>query len=243
MPLIDTHCHIDLYNQPQLLLQECERLNITVLAMTNLPSHFEMGFPHVRPFNKVRLALGMHPLYAEQHKKEFPSFLRNFGRTSYIGEIGLDFSREGYHTREIQIQTFSKILDLVSSSKKVLSIHSRRAEKEVLDLLIGKGVSSAIFHWYSGPLSLIESIASAGFFSINSAMTKSENGQKIISRIDPQKILTETDGPFNEVNGRPAKPSDVIEVYKYLSNIWGKTMEETQATISSNFSKLISYLK
>lgn len=74
--MIDTHCHIDLYKNPIKILQECENAGITVLAMTNLPSHFEMGYPHILPFKRIRLALGMHPLHAEQHYKEFPLFLK-----------------------------------------------------------------------------------------------------------------------------------------------------------------------
>ena len=242
--MIDTHCHIDLYKSPEKILQECEKAGITVLAMTNLPSHFEMGYPHVQPYKKIRLALGMHPLYAPQHIKEFPLFVKNFSKTSYIGEIGLDFSREGYSTKELQIDTFKKILDKVSSEKKILSLHSRRAEKEVLNLLIEKNIKGAVFHWYSGPLGLIDKIVTGGYyFSVNPAMLKSESGRKIINRIEPTKILAETDGPFTEIDGRPTKPSDTILVYQYLSKVWGKTIEEVDLIISLNFQQLLSFIR
>ncbi len=242
--MIDTHCHIDLYKNPIKILKECEQAGITVLAMTNLPSHFEMGYPHVLPFKKIRLALGMHPLYAEQHNKEFPLFLKNFYKTSYIGEVGLDFSREGYPTKEMQVVTFKKILDKVSGQKKILSLHSRRAEKEVLNLLIEKKIESAIFHWYSGPLSLIDKIADSGYYlSVNTSMIKSESGQKMINRMPLDHILTETDGPFTEVNGRESKPSDISLVYQYFSKIWSKTNQEVDSIITSNFQKLISVIR
>ena len=109
--MIDTHCHTDLYKNPIKILQECEKAGITVLSMTNLPSHFEMGYQHVLPFKRIRLALGMHPLHAEQHDKEFSLFLKNLSKTSYIGEVGLDFSREGYTTKEIQVNSFERILN------------------------------------------------------------------------------------------------------------------------------------
>ena len=48
-------------------------------------------------------------------------------------------------------------------------------------------------------LSLIEEIINAGYyFSINEAMTTSISGKKIISKIPPNRILTETDAPFNK---------------------------------------------
>ncbi|MGE8429632.1 MAG: Qat anti-phage system TatD family nuclease QatD [Sphingobacterium sp.] len=242
--MIDTHCHIDLYNKPEHILYECEKAGITVLAMTNLPSHFEMGYLHVLPYKKIRLALGMHPLYANSHEKEFALFLKNLSRTSYIGEIGLDFSRDGFATKDLQTRSFSKILGLLSNQKKILSLHSRRAEKEVLELLKSYKIEAAIFHWYSGPLSLVDKIAASGYyFSVNPAMIKSENGQKIIDRIPKDKILTETDGPFTDVRGKPSKPSDVILVHQFLSKKWAKSEVEVAKIISANFRRLIACLK
>jgi len=60
--MIDTHCHIDIYNDPMAIALECERNGVVTIAMTNLPSHFEMGYSHLKNLSKVRLALGMHPL-------------------------------------------------------------------------------------------------------------------------------------------------------------------------------------
>lgn len=239
--MIDTHCHIDLYDDPLSVAQEAERLGIITIGMTNLPSHFEMGYPHLLSFRKVRLALGMHPLYAESHLKEFNKFKNNLDKTSYIGEIGLDFSREGYPTKAIQIETFRKILTAIRGKKKLLSLHSRRAEKEVLAELISYDIQSAIFHWYSGPVSLISKITAQGFyFSINSAMIQSPNGQKIISSIPKEKILTESDGPFIEHNGKPVRPADLKMVYNYLSKAWSMSIEEVGSQIKGNFKELIA---
>ena len=74
--IIDAHCHIDLYPNPIKVLQDCINADITVLAMTNLPSHFEMGYHYFQSLKKIRLALGMHPLMANSHKKEFDLFLK-----------------------------------------------------------------------------------------------------------------------------------------------------------------------
>ncbi|RKD15155.1 deoxyribonuclease [Pelobium manganitolerans] len=238
--MIDTHCHIDLYQQPEKILSECEKAGATIITMTNLPSHFEMGFPHVLPFKRIRMALGMHPLYAEQHIREFPTFLKNLHKTSYIGEIGLDFSRKGFSTKETQIVTFSKILAEINNQPKILSVHSRRAEKEVLDMLIKNRIQYAIFHWYSGPLNLIDKITEAGYFlSVNPAMIKSESGKKIIQRIPKDKLLTETDGPFVEIDHRPIKPGEVMGVYRYLSNVWEIPLIEVEKLISNNLKQII----
>ncbi len=238
--IIDTHCHIDLYPNPRKVLQDCVKADITVLAMTNLPSHFEMGYSHFQSLKKIRLALGMHPLMADSHKIEFDLFLKNIDKTSYIGEVGLDFSKEGIFTKDIQIDTFYKILKAVSGQKKILSIHSRKAEKEVLDLLINNNIQTAIFHWYSGGLNLIDTIAEAGyFFSINPAMVKSMSGRKIISKIPKNLILTETDGPFISESNKPIRPGQVGKVVGYLAAEWSISEIEAERIIKSNFYNLI----
>lgn len=242
--MIDTHCHIDLYPNPEKLLRELDKQGITVISVTNLPSHFEMGIPYFKSLKRIRLALGMHPLYAENHFKEFPSFTRLVDVTSYIGEVGLDFSREGLSTKDIQISSFRKILKLIQDKKKILSIHSRKAEREVLSHLIEFKAKGAIFHWYSGPIKLILEIANSGyFFSINNAMIKSKAGQTRISKIPRNKILTETDGPFVEIKGKPVKSSDVKEIIVYLSQLWNCSYSEANKIVNDNFKNLLSTIR
>lgn len=242
--MIDTHCHIDLYSDPLRIANECERLGIVTIGMTNLPSYFEMGYIHLLSFKKVRLALGMHPLYAEYHKREFPKFLQNISKTSFIGEIGLDFSKEGIPTKEIQLDSFKKILSELNGKKKLLSLHSRKAEKEVLNYLIEYDIKSAIFHWYSGPLSLIDEIVKAGYyFSINPAMIKSKSGQDIIRKIPIDRTLTESDGPFIKYKGKPIKPSNMKVVEDYLAILHKSSYSDIVEIINQNFKRLISNIR
>jgi len=242
--MIDTHCHIDLYKNPLQIIKECEAIGMTAIGMTNLPSHFEMGYNHVLPFKKVRLALGMHPLHAEKHLGELNLFSKNISKTSYVGEVGLDFSREGISTKEIQLKSFKYILKEISGKKKILSIHSRKAEREVHELLIENKIECAIFHWYTGSLQLIEKIALSGYyFSINPAMIKSKNGQEVINRIPKNRLLTESDGPFITIDNREVKPSDIKLVINYLSKLWNISTGEVDNLIIQNFNKLISKIK
>ncbi|NJB83589.1 Qat anti-phage system TatD family nuclease QatD [Wenyingzhuangia aestuarii] len=236
--IIDTHCHVDLYPNPKSLINDLERDGILTIGMTNLPSHFKMGYPHVKNLKKIRLALGLHPLLASNHFQELPLFMKYLDYTSYIGEVGLDFSKDGINTKNIQLDSFEKILQVVSSKQKILSIHSRKAEKEVLMMLRKHKIKNAIFHWYTGGLKLIDEIVESGYyFSINTSMIKSINGQKIISRIPKEKILTETDGPFVKYNGRIVKSNDISVIIEYLNIQYNSKMMEGQ--IYENFKKLL----
>jgi len=110
---------IDLYPNPNSVIKESERNGIITIGMTNLPSHFIVGYPHTRNLKKVRLALGLHPLMASSHNKEFPFFMKYIDMTSYIGEVGLDFSKDGISTKDIQINSFTKVLKAVTNKKNI----------------------------------------------------------------------------------------------------------------------------
>lgn len=240
--MIDTHCHYDMFDNPLQIITESEKLKMIVIGMTNLPSHFEMGYPHIKSFKYIRLALGLHPLMAEKHSSELIKFKKNIDNTSYIGEIGLDFSKEGIDTKNIQLESFEYVLK--TSKRKILSIHSRKAEKEVLDLLKKHQIETAIFHWYSGEISVLRAIIEQGYFlSINPLMIKSKSSQRIISEIPIDKILTETDSPYALINGKQTKPKDVKLVINYLSNNYRISTEIVEKKIYENFQKLVDKIR
>jgi TatD DNase family protein len=245
--IIDTHCHIDMYPNPIQVLNECEKRDVTVISMTSLPSHFELGYNHFIDKKKVRQALGFHPLIIKNYDKtEILKFENLINKTSYIGEIGLDFSREGISTKDLQIQIFTKILSIIknNNSRKIISLHSRGAEKEVLSHLIENKIKYAIFHWYSGNVGLIENILKAGYyFSVNTSMIKSKKGSDIISRIPLDRVLIESDGPYIDNKGKPIYPYDLIEVYNYLAKKNNITLDETISLIKNNFFGLLSCIK
>lgn len=227
--IIDTHCHFDMMPHPEAYISAKEKAGDIVIGMTNLPSHFRMGQPHLRSFKHVRLALGLHPLLASENKNELPLFNCLLDQTSYIGEIGLDFSKEGITTKNDQVFILRKLLEKLKGKKKIVSVHSRKAEREMVDLLREYEIENVIFHWYSGPIDLITPILDMGFyFSVNEAMCISKKGKAIIERIPRDRILTETDAPYN-------KRTDIQNVLHYLK------MESTDVQL--NFMRLLKRIK
>jgi len=224
--MIDTHCHFDMMPQPEAYISQKEQEGDIVIGMTNLPSHFQMGQPHLKGFKHIRLALGLHPLLAAESKKEVPLFKRLIDQTSYIGEIGLDFSKEGIATKDGQVAVLRELLSAIRGKKKIVSVHSRKAEKELLTLLCEYKIENVIFHWYSGPVDLIPVILAQGYyFSVNEAMCLSKNGRAIIEKIPRERLLTETDAPYNErTNIRAAldfmkmSETDVFQNFRSLLN-------------------------
>jgi TatD DNase family protein len=180
--------------------------------------------------------------------KHSPTELRKFRElaptTSYIGEVGLDFSSEGRRTADKQRIHFRLVLEAISDRPRFLTLHSRRAEAEVLDLLAEYRIKGAIFHWYSGPHTLIDKIIDAGhYFSINPAMIRSTKGRSTIERIPRERILTETDGPYLHVGEKPAEPSDVRLVLEYLAGVRDMSQEQVEHRIWVNFQTILQTIK
>lgn len=232
MRYIDTHCHIDMLSNPQKYLIDSERVSNITFGMTNLPSHFQMGKSHFQNLKYSRQALGFHPLLAAENLKEIYLFKKLVNETSYIGEIGLDFSKEGLSTRDCQVKVLDDILEILEGKHKIISVHSRRAETELLQMLVTHNIKKVIFHWYTGKVSLIPDIIKQGYyFSINESMCMTESGKRIISSIPIDRILTETDAPFN-------KHSKIYNTYKYLNSVGCSPQQ-----IEENFYKVISYIR
>ena len=242
--MLDSHCHLDRYRDPQGVAAEATRKGVFTIAVTNLPSHFRAGTLHVRRLARVRLALGLHPLAAAEHGREMSDFKAYFTATSFVGEVGLDYSRNGLGSKQRQVESFRVIAQLLGASPKVVSLHSRGAEEDVLSILDQHGVKCAIFHWYSGTLKTLEQVVRAGhLLSINPAMTRSAKGREIIARIPRAQALSETDGPYVQVAGVPAKPWDAALVEEHLGRVWGLPTDQTRAQLWSNFVDLLSLVK
>jgi TatD DNase family protein len=124
---------------------------------------------------------------------------------------------------------------------RILTIHSRRAATEVVDML-GRYPSAGTFvlHWYSGNQRDLQRAVDLGcWFSVGPAMMAGKNGRSIVERIPRDRILTESDGPFAQIDGRPAKPWDVGGAETVLADSWHITQAEVRQMIQENLEGLI----
>lgn len=236
---VDSHCHIDRFADVPAVLAAAERAGVVTVAVTELPSRFQMLQTQLRGRDRVRVALGFHPLAVPRDLAyELALFRRLLERTDYVGEVGLDRSQQGQGSSQRQHDVFERILALPDIRKKVLTVHSRRAEKETIELLKAAGVT-AILHWYSGPLGQIEHALEAGlYFSVNPAMVLSKNGRRILDALPRERVVTETDAPYTKVGGRPSEPRDVPTVVAELARIWRISADEARDSIFATMSKI-----
>lgn len=238
--MIDTHCHIDLYDNPLDVAQDAERLAVKTVAVTYLPSHFVLARKHLAGFKHVRPALGLHPLAVKDHEPELKLFAENFALAEYIGEVGLDFSGSNKLSKQAQEKSFAMVVSHIKSAKKFVTVHSRGAEDTVLEILRTGGAGPVVFHWFSGSKRQLGSVLGAGHrISINPSMTGTAKWAEFISFIPREAILTETDGPFTKVGRRSTVPGDVAIVLSWLAETWKISPKEASEKIAENFDKLM----
>jgi TatD DNase family protein len=241
MRLIDTHCHLDLYPDYSELIEEIERGQIATIAVTNAPSVFRPCQALTRGKRFIRPALGLHPELVPERYDELGLMKDLLPETPFIGEVGLDFAVSDASHRVLQQKAFAIILEQCAQARdKVLTVHSRRAAADVVNIIGGSFPGTIILHWFSGSLGMLERALSYGYYlSINPAMCVSASGQKIIRAIPRERVLTETDGPFVTLEGRPARPADISLVTHHLARAWNVEPDEVSETVYTTFQTIV----
>lgn len=241
--LIDSHCHVDRFPNPTELADECESQHILTLAVTNLPSHYEVAVEHLSSLRFVNPALGFHPLAVADNRSELDVFLSLVTSVSLIGEVGLDFSAEGIKSRNEQLRVFRQIAESLSDNSRFVTLHSRGSAEDVVSVLEEYGVAPCVFHWYSGSSSTLKRLVGLNHYcSVNSAMLTSKKGRSVLETVPRERVLTETDGPYVKVGKRAAKPSDVREIVEGIAEAWNVSADDAEAQVSDNFMNLCQQL-
>ena len=233
--MIDTHCHVDLYDNPLEVAAAAEKFAITTVAVTYLPSHFVLASKHLAGFKHVRPALGLHPLSAKDHGPELELFAECFDAAEFVGEVGLDFSGVNKASKPIQEKSFATVIQHLKKASKFVTIHSRGAEDAVLQMLRDGGVGPVVFHWFSGSKRQLTNLLDAGHrISINTSMATTDKWAEMLSFVPRSSILTETDGPFVKIDRRPAIPKDIELVVSWLAQTWSISPAAASQQIANN---------
>lgn len=240
--MIDFHCHLDLYPRPQDVVRDCRERGLYILSVTTTPSAFRGTYNLAGQDNRIKTALGLHPQLAHERKGELELFDRLLPDARYIGEIGLDGAPEFRRHWNDQMEVFEHVLAACGKAGgRILSIHSRRASGAVLEQLDAhRAAGTPVLHWFSGTLGELKRAITLGcWFSVGPAMLRGRRGQELAARMPRECVLTESDGPFAQLNGRALYPWDVEHAVVALSKIWRITPTEAATTLSDNLRRLL----
>ena len=195
------HCHLDLMPSMKVIANKTLLNDINIITMTNTPKAYEKEIYLFDEYKNICVALGLHPQLVKDRYLELAIIKKYIKTANYIGEIGLDFGKQYYSFQKKQIEVFDKIIYWCSLyGNKVISIHSVKSDKMVMDILEKYNCTKnniCILHWFSGTINQLNRAIELGcYFSVNINMINSKNGQKILKKIPIDKILIESDAPF-----------------------------------------------
>jgi len=262
MKLVDVHCHLnhELYlKELDKVLERAQKAGVKAIVCSGVNPEcnrqvLELAQKHP---TIVKACLGIYPIDAiglsegetglpkhpgKIHLEEEFEFLRkNKNHIIGIGEIGMDFHwDQDFHAQQEEI--FRKILRFALELKKPVVIHSRKAERECIDILeqeIKNKEILVVMHCFSGNKKLISRARDLGYyFSIPANINKLQHFQTVVELVDLKQLLTETDGPWlcPYPTGH-SEPAFVLEAIKKIAEIKKLSMEEVAEQIWHNYER------
>jgi len=241
---VDFHCHLDLYPDPVTAIADADAAGVYTLTVTTTPRAWPRNLTLTKGTRHVRAALGLHPQLVAEHSNEISLWEDRLHETRYVGEVGLDAGPRYFRSLDLQKQIFERILKgCAKAGGKILTVHSVRAAKPVLDLVeahLPPSQRKVVLHWFTGSKSEARRAVELGcYFSVNAQMLANDRGRELVISLPIDRLLTETDGPFTNVGDRPACPADVAITVEAIANLRKVTSTELTTTIIGNLKTLL----
>lgn len=250
MELFDTHCHLDVPEfaaDRDTVLARARESGVSQLV---IPAIAEAGWEHLLEYCRSEKglypALGLHPIYTEQHRDEHIDRLRERvaqARPVAIGEIGLDFFIPD-PDRERQTELFEAQLAIAEEYALPVLVHVRKAHDQVLKSLKKFNLPGGIAHAFNGSLQQAQQYLELGFlFGFGGMLTyeRSKKIRKLAAELPLDCIVLETDAPDMSPaahHGKRNSPEYLPEVLAALSEVRGESREVLARQTTSNACRL-----
>ena len=226
MTAFDTHAHLDHLENLDEALKAAQQQGVEgiVAVSVDLESNKKnLAIKRSVKSPKIYLALGIHPgnIKAEEVDECLEFMRANVQEATAIGEIGLDFwykwVRKDQVKKDEQRDIFRRQLAMAKEFALPAIIHARGTWRECLETIQEVGIKRAVFHWYSGPLDVLNDIINAGYFvSASPSLAVSPQSREAIAHAPIEQTLIETDSPVfyryrDQEGGFTAQPKDVFK--------------------------------
>ena len=181
-----------------------------------------------------------------------------------IGEIGLDYDREKFCPRDVQMKYFEKQLDLAKACKLPVIFHNRNTKGDFYSVVKRRrdDFTTGIVHSFTGSTDEMQQLCALGLYiGINGCGLRTEELLDMVKEIPLDKLVVETDAPwcgiknshpsrkfvasaFEEVKkekfvaGKMVKdrnePAKVVEVVEVIASVKGLDVAQVAAATYTN---------
>ena len=251
MHLIDTHTHLDFpdfdADRSPLLANArqkgVERLVVLGVYQTNWQRVWDLAQEH----DSLYAALGLHPVYLEQHQPEHLQELRAWlerltghNKLCALGEFGLDYYLPELD-RDRQQTLFEAQLQLAAEFELPPLLHVRRSHAQVIATLKRFQLKRAgIIHAFAGSYEEAREYIKLGFkLGLGGAATwpQALRLRKVVAQLPLEAVVLETDSPDMAPAMYPEQrnsPEHLPEICAALAGICGVAGEELARVSSEN---------
>lgn len=261
MNLIDVHCHLThekFKKDLDEVIEKAKKTGVKAIICSGVnPEDNKKVLEIAKKYDIVKASLGIYPVDAlgltsddtglTRHEgkinleKEFEFFKKNKKEIISIGEVGLDYywNKEEKIHKEMK-ENFQKIIEFCEKENMPIIIHSRKAEKDCIDLLEKSNLKKVVLHCFSGNKKLIQRASDLDFnFSIPCIIEKLQHFQMLVEMVNTGQLLTETDAPWlSPILGERNEPANIKKTVEKIAEIKKITVEECANNIFMNYQRI-----
>jgi TatD DNase family protein len=208
--MADAHSHLDLIADPN-LIRDSISYGVRTIITNGVDTKSNIRSMEIADNKNVFAMLGIDPEHANVTKEELNFNIglvrQNAKRISGIGEIGLDYGKvKDTVAADRQRMVFGAFLDLAKELDLPVSVHSRDAIEEVVQILSEKDMKSVHIHFFEGSSQQAREIGKKGWM-ISVPPLSSSKRSKIIKEIAIDNIMAESDSPIVGATPRDVEKS------------------------------------
>jgi TatD DNase family protein len=249
---IDSHCHLfsEEFNDDleQALARAKENgVDYIIVPATDLETSGKV-IELADKYDFIFGSVGVHPHdtkdWNDKNLEELEK-LASHKKIVAIGEIGLDYYYD-FSPKEKQIEAFRSQIELALKLKMPVIIHNRDADDDMMKIVreyTPKGLV-AQFHCFNSSLEAARELIELRHyisFTGNITFKKAEGLVNIVSRVQTDNLLIETDSPYMApvpLRGKRNEPANVKLVAEKIAQIHHLSVEDVARTTSYNAYKL-----
>ena len=234
MKIIDTHCHLNdetLFKNLDNVINRARNAGVDKMIVIGWDeASSKLAIKIAEQYDFIYAVIGFHPENVFDINDEIlykTLELYEHHKVVGIGEIGLDYHwTKEPEKREIQKQYFIKQIDFANKVGLPISIHSREAFNDTLEILKNhKPQHGGVMHCYSGSVENINDIINLNLYiGLDGPVTftNSKTPKEVAAEVPLEKLVVETDCPYlspHPLRGTINEPSNISLIVDEIANI------------------------
>ena len=255
MRIVDTHCHLNdeaLYKDIDNVISRARQAGVEKMVVIGWDkASSELAIKIAEQYENIYAVIGFHPenifdinddvLYKTLELYKNPKVVG-------IGEIGLDYHwTKDPEKRELQKQYFIKQIEFANKIGLPISIHSREAFNDTLEILKEhRPLHGGVMHCYSGSVENINDIINLGLYiGLDGPVTftNAKTPKEVAAEVPLEKLVVETDCPYlspHPLRGTVNEPANISLIVDAIAESRGMSKKHLLDVLYQNSCKLFN---